>query len=155
MALGNGGSPVRGLRLPANAGWVSVGIDHDTAEFAAKTIRRWWREMGSQRYPRATRAADHGRRRRQQRVARCGCGSWNCSSWPTSSGCAITVCHFPPGTSKWNKIEHRLFSYITDNWRGRPLVSHEVIVNLIAATTTKAGFTVGELDTNSYPPAAR
>ena len=120
--------------------------------FAAASIRRWWQEMGAARFPRAGRllitadgGGSNGYRGR-------GCGRWPCRDWPTRSGLALTVCHFPPGTSKWNKIEHRLFCHITQNWRGRPLVSHEVIVNLIAATTTAKGLTVrAALDTNPYP----
>jgi hypothetical protein len=127
--------------LASNEGWVSVGIDHDTAEFAAASIRRWWTEMGSQRFPRATElliTADGG-----------GSNSSRNRLWKKSLqtlandlGMRLRVCHFPPGTSKWNKIEHRLFCFITKNWRGRPLTSYEVIVNLIASTTTKTGLTV-------------
>lgn len=118
-----------------NAGWVGVGADHDTAEFAVATIRNWWRSMGSPIYPRAQRlliTADGGG----------GNGSrlrlWKAELQRFADEIAlpITVCHFPPGTSKWNKIEHRLFSFITQNWRGKPLVSHKVIVNLIAETKT-------------------
>jgi hypothetical protein len=116
-----------------NAGWVSVGIDHDTAAFAANAIRSWWKLMGSERYPNARNlliSADGGR----------------------SNGSRVRVCHLPPGTSKWNKIEHRLFSFITGNWRGNPLVSHHVIVQLIAATTTRTGLNVRcQLDENAYP----
>jgi len=133
-----------------NQGWVSVGIDHDTARFAAETIRRWWRKMGAKRYPDAKRlliTADGG-----------GSNSSRCRLWKVALqdvadkiGLELRVCHFPPGTSKWNKIEHRLFCHITQNWRGKPLVSHEVIVNLIANTTTKKGLKVrAELDTNRY-----
>ena len=124
--------------LAANTGWVSVGIDHDTAEFAVASIRRWWQEMGRRAYPPARRlliTADGG-----------GSNSARLRLWKVELqrladrlGLRITVCHFPPGTSKWNKIEHRLFSYITQNWRGKPLLSHAVIVNLIAATTTTTG----------------
>lgn len=133
-----------------NQGWVSVGIDHDTAYFAANSIRRWYEDMGSKRFPRAKElmiTADGG-----------GSNSYRSRLWKVAlQGLAdqlelqLKVCHFPPGTSKWNKIEHRLFSYITSNWRGQPLVSHEAIVNLIASTTTKAGLLVrAALDTNVY-----
>jgi hypothetical protein len=133
-----------------NQGWVSVGIDHDTAYFAANSIRRWWEDMGSKRFPRArelTITADGG-----------GSNSYRSRLWKVAlQGLAdqlnlkLKVCHFPPGTSKWNKIEHRLFSYITSNWRGQPLLSHQAIVNLIASTTTKTGLVVqAALDTNVY-----
>lgn len=133
-----------------NQGWVSVGIDHDTAQFAANSIRRWWTEMGQRRFPRAQQlliTADGG-----------GSNSHRSRLWKVSLqaladelGLKLFVCHFPPGTSKWNKIEHRLFSFITQNWRGRPLVSHETIVNLIASTTTAAGLVVkAALDGNHY-----
>jgi hypothetical protein len=136
--------------LAGNEGWVSVGIDHDTAEFACASILRWWAEMGSARFPRATKlliTADGG-----------GSNSSRNRLWKKSlQGLAdelrvsLSVCHFPPGTSKWNKIEHRLFSFITKNWRGRPLTAYEVIVNLIASTTTRAGLTVrAALDTHRY-----
>jgi hypothetical protein len=136
--------------LARNEGWVSVGIDHDTAQFAAASIRRWWREMGSPRYPGATElmiTADGGgsnsSRNRLWKVA--------LQALANDSGLTLRVCHFPPGTSKWNKIEHRLFCFITKNWRGRPLTSYEVIVNLIANTTTKTGLTVrAALDTSEY-----
>ena len=137
--------------LLENQGWVSVGIDHDTAQFAVNSIRRWWNEMGQQRFPRAREmliTADGG-----------GSNSHRSRLWKVSLqdladelGIRLFVCHFPPGTSKWNKIEHRLFSFITKNWRARPLVSLEVIVNLIASTTTRTGLTVkAALDTNRYP----
>jgi Rhodopirellula transposase DDE domain len=140
--------------LAANAGWVSVGTDHDTAAFAVETIRRWWSARGRLDYPAARRllvTADAG-----------GSSGHRPRAWKKGlaalaleAGLEITVCHFPPGTSKWNKIEHRLFSHITMNWRGRPLASHEVIVNSIAATTTAAGLTVhAELDPGSYPAGA-
>ena len=133
-----------------NQGWVSVGIDHDTAQFATNSIRRWWREMGARRFPRARRlliTADGG-----------GSNSSRCRLWKVSLqnladdlGLELQVCHFPPGTSKWNKIEHRLFSFITQNWRGQPLVSHQAIVNLIASTTTRTGLIVkAALDTQQY-----
>ena len=122
--------------LASNEGWVSVGIDHDTAQFATASIRRWWQEMGARRFPRATKlmiTADGGgsnsSRNRLWKVA--------LQDLANDLGLRLQVCHFPPGTSKWNKIEHRLFCFITKNWRGRPLTSYEVIVNLIANTTTK------------------
>ena len=141
--------------VAANAGWVSVGTDHDTAAFAVESIRRWWKAAGRGDYPRARRlliTADAG-----------GSNSYRTRAWKAElaafaleAGLAVTVCHFPPGTSKWNKIEHRLFSHITMNWRGRPLASHEVIVNTIAATTTRGGLRVrAELDPGSYPPGAK
>ena len=134
-----------------NSGWVSVGVDHDTAEFAVATIRRWWRSMGSQTYPHATRlliTADSG----GSNGARLRLWKLELQRLADETGLRIAVCHFPPGTSKWNKIEHRLFSFITQNWRGKPLTSLQVIVNLIAATTTVTGLTVhSELDTKRYP----
>jgi hypothetical protein len=137
--------------LAANSAWVSVGTDHDTASFAVQTIRRWWQQMGSDRYPAATEltitadcGGSNGYRTRLWKV--------DLQTLADELGFAITVCHLPPGTSKWNRIEHRLFSHITMNWRGKPLVSHEVIVNLIAATTTRTGLTVqAALDTDPYP----
>ena len=136
--------------LASNEGWVSVGIDHDTARFATASLLRWWREMGSERFPRATKlmiTADGGgsnsSRNRLWKVA--------LQDLANEVGLALHVCHFPPGTSKWNKIEHRLFCFITKNWRGRPLTSYEVIVNLIGSTTTKTGLTVrAALDTSAY-----
>jgi hypothetical protein len=136
--------------LACNEGWVSVGIDHDTAEFACASIQRWWNEMGSARFPRATKlliTADGG-----------GSNSSRNRLWKKSLQCladdlgmTLNVCHFPPGTSKWNKIEHRLFCFITKNWRGRPLTTYKVIVNLIANTTTKTGLTVrAALDPRQY-----
>jgi transposase len=134
-----------------NSGWVSVGVDHDTAEFAVATIRRWWWSMGSQTYPHATRlliTADSG----GSNGARLRLWKLELQRLADETGLRIAVCHFPPGTSKWNKIEHRLFSFITQNWRGKPLTSLQVIVNLIAATTTATGLTVhSELDTKRYP----
>ena len=137
--------------VTGNQGWISVGTDHDTAEFATESIRRWWRQMGSQTYPEARELlimADGGgsnsSRTRLWKVALQGLAD--------ETGMAISVCHFPPGTSKWNKIEHRMFCHITANWRGRPLVSHEVIVNLIGNTTTKTGLRIqAGLDRQSYP----
>ena len=137
--------------IAGNAGWVSVGIDHDTAAFAINAIRSWWKLMGCQRYPNArslTITADGG----SSNGSRVRLWKIELQKLADELGIPITVCHLPPGTSKWNKIEHRLFSFITGNWRGKPLVSHQVIVQLIAATTTKAGLTVRcQLDRNSYP----
>ncbi len=137
--------------LAENAGWVSVGTDHDTAAFAVETIRRWWTTMGRVRYPDATRllvTADAG----GSNGYRLRLWKWELQKFADETGLAVSVCHFPPGTSKWNKIEHRLFSAITMNWRGKPLVSHEAIVKLIAATTTRTGLRVkSALDTNPYP----
>jgi len=135
----------------ANTGWVSVGTDHDTAAFAVATIRRWWDAVGRPTYPHATTlliTADGG-----------GSNGYRVRQWKTElaklaadTGLTITVCHLPPGTSKWNKIEHRLFAHISMNWRGRPLTSHDVIINTIAATTTTTGLTVhAELDDTTYP----
>jgi Rhodopirellula transposase DDE domain len=140
--------------LAANAGWVLVGTDHDTAGLAVESVRRWWAAMGRDAYPRARRllvTADAG-----------GSNGYRNRAWKAGlaalaleTGLEITACHFPPGTSKWNKIEHRLFSHITMNWRGRPLTSHEVIVSVIAATTTRTGLEVrAELDPGSYPTGA-
>jgi hypothetical protein len=137
--------------IGADEGWVSVGTDHDTSAFAVQTIRRWWFTMGRMRYPKAselTITADGG-----------GSNGYRVRLWKLElsrlareTGLRIRVSHFPPGTSKWNKIEHRLFSFITMNWRGRPLISHEVIVQLIASTKTRSGLKVrSEIDTNSYP----
>ena len=136
--------------LASNEGWVSVGTDHDTARFAAASIGRWWREMGAGRFPRATAltitadgGGSNGTRNRLWKVA--------LQDLATDLGLTLAVCHFPPGTSKWNKVEHRLFCHITRNWRGRPLTSYEVIVNLIGSTTTATGLTVrAALDTNRY-----
>lgn len=141
--------------LAADSGWVSVGTDHDTAAFAVETIRRWWRHTGATSYPQATRlliTADGG-----------GSNDYRSRLWKTElaalatdTGLQITVCHLPPGTSKWNKIEHRLFSHISMNWRGRPLTSHDVIVQSIAATTTRTGLNVhAELDTTTYPTGVK
>ena len=138
-----------------NAGWVSVGVDHDTASFAVNAIRRWWLLMGSVRYPRATSltiTADGG----GSNGSRVRLWKIELQKLADELGLTITVHHLPPGTSKWNKIEHRLFSFITGNWRGKPLVSHQVIVQLIAATTTKSGLTVRcELDQNIYPAGVK
>ncbi|MFJ6117947.1 ISAzo13 family transposase [Streptomyces sp. NPDC092129] len=141
--------------LAANTGWVNVGTDHDTAAFAVESIRRWWHGQGQAAYRQATRlliTADAG-----------GSNGYRTRAWKLElaqladeTGLTITVCHLPPGTSKWNKIEHRLFSHITMNWRGRPPTSHEVIVQSIAATTTRTGLSVSAaLDTNTYPTGVR
>jgi hypothetical protein len=134
-----------------NAGWVSVGVDHDTAAFAAQSIRRWWESMGATAYPEARKlliTADSG----GSNGARVRLWKVELQKLADETGLEISVCHLPPGTSKWNKIEHRLFSFISQNWRGKPLVSHQVIVNLIAATTTKTGLRVrAEIDPSKYP----
>jgi hypothetical protein len=141
--------------VATDTGWVSVGTDHDTASFAVNTIARWWQAVGRTLHPNASRlliCADGG-----------GSNGYRTRLWKTelaalaqSTGLTITVCHLPPGTSKWNKIEHRLFSHISMNWRGRPLTSHEVIVETIAATTTSTGLTVhAELDTATYPTGVK
>ncbi len=134
-----------------NSGWVNVGIDHDTAAFAVESIRRWWNTVGKQQYPRAKRlliTADGG----GSNGSRVRLWKWELQQLADEIGLCISVCHFPPGTSKWNKIEHRLFAWISENWRGKPLVSYAVILKLIAATTTEAGLTVQcQLDTNTYP----
>lgn len=144
-------SPYGVYDIADNAGWVSVGIDHDTASFAVNAIRRWWQTMGQKRYPKARRlliTADGG----GSNGSRVRLWKIELQALANELGIDIIVCHLPPGTSKWNKIEHRLFSFITQNWRGRPLVSYQTIVQLIAATTTKAGLIVrSELDTNVYP----
>lgn len=137
--------------IAANTGWVSVGADHDTSAFAVQTLRRWWNTVGRHRYPDTDHVlicADGG-----------GSNGYRVRAWKVElarlaaeTGLTITVCHLPPGTSKWNKIEHRLFSQITLNWRGRPLTSHQIIVELISATSTTTGLTVrAELDTGTYP----
>jgi Rhodopirellula transposase DDE domain len=137
--------------LTLNEGWVSVGIDHNTAQFAVETIRRWWEAMGSKVYPEATKlliTADSG-----------GSNARRCRLWKVSLqeladtlNLAVSICHFPPGTSKWNKIEHRMFCHITENWRGRPLRSRATVVNLIGNTTTKTGLHIeAAVDDNEYP----
>jgi hypothetical protein len=134
-----------------NVGWVNVGQDHDTATFAVESLRRWWLGDGAAAYPNADRlmiCADGG-----------GSNGYHVRLWKfevgrfaAETGLALTVCHLPPGTSKWNKIEHRLFSHISINWRGRPLTSHEVIVQLIGATTTRQGLKVhAQRDLGTYP----
>ena len=137
--------------LGANTGWVSVGTDHDTSAFAAATLRRWWRCDGSARYPGARRlliCADSG----GSNAARARAWKVELARLAAETGLQVTCCHYPPGTSKWNKVEHRLFAQITRNWRGRPLTSHQAVVELISATTTTTGLTVtAELDTSEYP----
>jgi transposase len=139
------------LDLTRDEGWVNVGVDRDTAQFAAASIRGWWETLGRERYPDAnelTITADSG-----------GSNSYRTRLWKVelqkladATGLKITLCHFPPGTSKWNKIEHRLFSFMSLNWRGKPLISHEVIINLITATTTSTGLKVyAQLDDRPYP----
>ena len=138
--------------LANDEGWVSVGVDHDTAQFAVASIRSWWEHLGHERYPHATTLTI---------TADCGGSNGNRTRrlWKTElqrladdTTLEIQVCHFPPATSKWNRIEHRLFSFITQNWRGKPLQSLEVVINLIAATTTRTGLTVyAQLDQRSYP----
>lgn len=137
--------------LSHNIGWVSVGIDHDTAEFAVETLRRWWREMGKALYPDAKRllitadgGGSNGSRVRLWKIA--------LQQLSQETGLEISVCHFPPGTSKWNKIEHRMFSFISINWRGRALATRQIIVNLIGETTTKSGLKIhAALDEGKYP----
>jgi len=141
--------------VTANAGWVSVGMDHDTAQFAVESLSNWWRQMGREAYPDAREllvmadgGGSNGARLRLWKMA--------LQRLADETDLRITVCHFPPGTSKWNKIEHRMFCHITRNWRGRPLVSHEVIVNLIGSTTTATGLTIrADLDSNLYPTGIR
>jgi Rhodopirellula transposase DDE domain len=141
--------------VTANAGWVNVGTDHDTAAFAVESIRRWWKAAGSSEYPAARRlliTADAG-----------GSNGYRTRAWKAGlaalaaeTGLEITCCHFPPGTSKWNKVEHRLFSHITMNWRGRPLTSHDVVISSITATTTRTGLTVqARLDDGTYPTGVK
>ena len=148
-------SPYGVYDLAANEAWVSVGVDHDTGTFAVESIRRWWTTMGQPLYPDATRllvTADAG----GSNGSRLRLWKLELQKLADETGLEIAVCHFPPGTSKWNKIEHRLFSAITQNWRGKPLVSHETVVNLIAATTTRTGLRVRSgLDTNDYPAGLR
>lgn len=137
--------------LTANQGWVSVGTDHDTAQLAVETLRRWWQHMGNPAYPHAQElliiadgGGSNGSRSRLWKV--------ELQRLADTTGLRLTVCHLPPGTSKWNKIEHRMFCHITENWRGRPLISHEVIVNVITHTTTQTGLRIhAERDTAAYP----
>jgi hypothetical protein len=141
--------------LARNVGWVSVGVDHDTAAFAVATIRRWWRQMGRKSYPDAQSlliVADNG----GSNGPRVGLWKWELQKFANQTGRTISVCHLPPGTSKWNKIEHRLFSFITQNWRGKPLLTHATIVNLIANTRTTTGLRVQcVLDTRRYPKGVK
>lgn len=141
--------------IAGNTGWVSVGIDRDTASFAVNAIRRWWLEMGRARYPDAKAlliTADCG----GSNGVRVRLWKWELQNLADELGLAITVCHLPPGTSKWNKIEHRLFSFITQNWRGKPLVSYQAIVQLIASTTTRTGLNVKcGIDPNLYPSGTK
>jgi hypothetical protein len=148
-------SPYGVYDLKENEAWVSVGISHDTGEFAVQSIRTWWQEMGAPIYPSASSlliTADGG-----------GSNGYRLRLWKLELqkfvdelGFPITVCHLPPGTSKWNKIEHRLFAFITQNWRGKPLITHQVIVNLIAATTTKTGLRVqSRVDSRTYAKGRR
>lgn len=137
--------------LGQNVGWVNVGMDHDTAAFAVESLRRWWKTVGREQHPEAKRlliSADGG----GSNGSRVRLWKWELQQLADETGLEITVCHLPPGTSKWNKIEHRLFAWISQNWRGQPLTSYAVILKLIAATTTEAGLTVQcQLDTNTYP----
>jgi hypothetical protein len=141
--------------MAANTGWVNVGTDHDTAVFAVESIRRWWRQVGADAYPSARRllvTADGG----GSNGSRLRLWKAELARFADETGLAVTVVHLPPGTSKWNKVEHRLFSHITMNWRGRPLSSHEVVVQTIAATTTRTGLRVkAVLDQNTYPTGLR
>jgi len=134
-----------------NEGWVSVGVDHDTAEFAVASIARWWSEMGERSYKTAQEIlilADGG----GSNGSRSRLWKYELQQWALREGLKIAVCHFPPGTSKWNKIEHRMFCHISQNWRGKPLISHEVVVSLIGSTRTKKGLTIqAELDKGTYP----
>jgi transposase len=144
-------SPYGVYDLAHNAGWVNVGIDHDTAAFAVESIRRWWQRAGKVRYPQAQRVlitADGG----GSNGSRVRLWKWELQRLADETGLTISVCHFPPGTSKWNKVEHRLFAFISQNWRGKPLVSYAVVLSLIAATSTTTGLTVESvLDTQTYP----
>jgi len=137
--------------LARNTGWVNVGVDHDTPAFAVESIARWWRSMGKRAYPDATKlliTADGG----GSNAARSRLWKLELQQLADRSGLAISVSHFPPGTSKWNKIEHRLFCHITENWRGRPLIDHETVVQLIGSVRTKNGLTVrAKLDPRQYP----
>ena len=152
LSLADGkGIPYGVYDLTTNHGWVSVGTDHDTAQFAVQAIRQWWHQMGQQTYPQAHAlliTADSG----GSKGRRCRVWKDELPQLADESGLDITVCHFPPGTSKWHKIEHRMVSYITQNWRGRPLTSYQVIVNLIANTQTETGLQIqAEFDPASYP----
>jgi hypothetical protein len=150
MASGKG-TPYGVYDVTENKGWVCVGTDHDTAQFAVQTIRQWWLQMGKETYPKAKEllitadgGGSNGSRNRLWKL--------ELQAFARESNLVVSVCHFPPGTSKWNKIEHRMFSHITKNWRGRPLVSFEAVVNLIGNTSTDAGLKIqAALDTNEYP----
>lgn len=148
-------SPYGVYDLASNAGWVNVGIDHDTAAFAVESIRRWWQRAGKAHSPQAQRVlitADGG----GSNGSRVRLWKWELQRLADETGLSISVCHFPPGTSKWNKVEHRLFAFISQNWRGKPLVSYAVILSLIAATSTTTGLTVeSALDTQTYPPGIK
>lgn len=150
LALGKG-IPYGVYDLANNQGWVSVGTDHDTAQFAVSTINQWWQQMGKLVYPAAKElliTADGG----GSNGSRNRLWKYEIQQFANETEITVTVCHFPPGTSKWNKIEHRMFSHITKNWRGRPLTSYGVIVKLIANTTTEAGLKINAaLDENEYP----
>jgi len=141
--------------IASNTGWVSVGVDHDTSAFAVETIRRWWYSMGQSIYPKAKQlliTADSG----GSNGSRVRLWKVELQRLADETGRQLRVCHLPPGTSKWNKIEHRLFSFISQNWRGKPLVTHQVIVDLIAATSTKTGLKVrAQIDSNLYPPGLK
>jgi len=154
LAVGKG-IPYGVYDMTANAGWVSVGTTHDTAQFAVATLRQWWFRMGMVMYPNGKElliTADSG----GSNGVRCRLWKAELQKFVNETSLKITVCHFPPGTSKWNKIEHRMFCHITGNWRGRPLSSYEVIVNLIANTTTSSGLTIeAELDTHDYPTGVK
>jgi hypothetical protein len=141
--------------IARNQGWVSLGVDHDTAEFAVESIRRWWYKMGQSLYPKAQQlliTADGG----GSNGSRVRLWKWKLQELADELKLEIQICHFLPGTRKWNKIEHRMFCHITENWRGRRLTSHEVVVNLIGQTTTKQGLTIrAELDTRRYPKGVK
>ena len=150
--------PLNGKAVPygvydiaANQGWVSVGIDHDTASFAVESIRRWWQRLGQTRYPKARRlliTADCG----GSNGARVRLWKVELQNLANQTGLSISVAHHPPGTSKWNRIEHRMFAFISQNWRGKPLLTHKVIVQLIAATTTTSGLSIDSaIDVSQYP----
>ena len=149
-ATGDPAGAPRRTDVGANTGWVNVGIDADTGMFTVDSIRRWWNQIGSLAYPDADRlliTADGG----GSNGSRLRLWKTQLAQLATETGLSITVCHLPPGTSKWNKIEHRMFSAITMNWRGRPLQTHEVVVETIAATTTKTGLRIqAALDTSTY-----
>ena len=148
-------SPYGVYDLANNVGWVGVGVDHDTAEFAVATIARWWKRLGRRRFPKARTllvTADGG----GSNGTRVRLWKWALQKFADQTGLKVSVCHLPPGTSKWNKIEHRLFSFITRNWRGKPLETHATIVKLIASTTTRTGLKVYcELDRQRYPKGVK